>query len=42
MSTAQEILDHARTLFDIAGAAKLENGQSVLILGLESTPERNL
>ena len=42
MKQAQEIVDYARSLFDVAGAVTLVDESQVLILGLESTPERNL
>ncbi|MFC1871542.1 hypothetical protein ACFLYF_03990 [Chloroflexota bacterium] len=37
MNEAQRIIDYAATLFDVVGAQ-----DKLLILGLESTPERNL
>ena len=42
MNTAQQIVEHARTMFDVVGISRLSSGESLLILGLESTPERNL
>ncbi len=42
MKTAQEIIGYARSLFDVAGAVKLADGRQLLVLGLESTPERDL
>ena len=42
MAIAQEITDYAGRLFDVAGSSPLSSGDSLLILGLESTPERNL
>jgi len=42
MTVVQQIVDQASTLFDIVGVSCLSNGDSLLILGLESTPERNL
>ena len=41
MDITSEILEQARTLFDSAGVV-VEQGGAVLILGLESTRERNL
>ena len=38
----QRILDHAGTLFDVAAVRELANGYRLLLLGMESTPERNL
>jgi len=38
----QEIISFANNLFDVAGAAQIPNSTSLLIVGLESTPERNL
>ena len=42
MTAAEQIADHAGSLFDVVGISQLSSGQSLLILGLESTPERNL
>ncbi|MBT9141423.1 MAG: Epoxyqueuosine reductase [Dehalococcoidia bacterium] len=42
MSVGKEILEKACTLFDVAGAAVLSDRENLLILGLESTAERNL
>ncbi|MCK5577184.1 MAG: hypothetical protein KAI14_02605 [Dehalococcoidales bacterium] len=42
MKTAQEIIDCARNSFDVAGMVKLPDGGRLLVLGLESTPERDL
>lgn len=42
MTTTQQITEHAGSLFDVAGVSQLSSGDSLLILGLESTPERNL
>ena len=38
----QAIISYASTLFDVAGTAQLPDSTSLLIVGLESTPERNL
>jgi epoxyqueuosine reductase QueG len=37
-----KIVEKARSLFDVAGVSRLDNGNNLLILGLESTPERDL
>ena len=42
MSVAQLIADYAGSLFDVVGITKLLGGHKLLILGLESTPKRNL
>jgi len=42
MSIAQQITDYAGSLFDVVGASRQPNGNKLLVLGLESTPERNL
>ena len=42
MSVAREIGDYAGSLFDVVGASRLPLGEALLIVGLESTPERNL
>lgn len=42
MTVARQIVDYARRLFDVAGISGLSSSGSLLILGLESTPERNL
>ena len=42
MTIAQQILEYAGSLFDVVGANRLSNTESLLILGLESTPERDL
>ena len=42
MTVAQQIADYAGSLFDVVGVSQLSNGDSLLILGLESTPQRNL
>lgn len=42
MTIAQQILEYAGSLFDVVGANRLSNTDSLLILGLESTPERDL
>ena len=42
MTVTKQIAEQASSLFDVAGASRLSNGDNLLILGLESTPERNL
>lgn len=42
MSIAQQITDYASSLFDVVGAVRLSSGTELLVLGLESTPERDL
>ncbi len=42
MTVAQEITSYASALFDVAGATKLPDGFRLIIVGLESTPERDL
>ena len=42
MTVAQQIIEHAGSLFDVAGVSCLPDGDRLLILGLESTPERDL
>lgn len=42
MTVTKQITKHADSLFDVAGVNQLSSGDSLLILGLESTPERNL
>ena len=42
MTVNQQILECARSLFDVVGANQLSNTNSLLILGLESTSERDL
>lgn len=42
MTITQQITEHAGSLFDVVGVSQLSNRDSLLILGLESTPERNL
>ncbi len=41
MSTGEQVLNEARKLFDAAGIVVL-NGDSILIVGLETSPERDL
>jgi len=42
MAVAQQIAEYAGSLFDIVGASHLSSGDNLLIVGLESTEERNL
>jgi epoxyqueuosine reductase QueG len=42
MTVASQIFEYAGSLFDVVGVSRLPGGDSLLILGLESTPERNL
>jgi len=42
MSKISEIAEQAGSLFDVVGAGKLSDSDNLLILGLESTAERNL
>ncbi len=42
MTAAREIASYASTLFDVVGATRLAYGNSLLVIGLESTPERDL
>ncbi|MFC2022438.1 hypothetical protein ACFLTR_04460 [Chloroflexota bacterium] len=42
MNVARQITEHAGSLFDVVGISRLPNGDNLLVLGLESTPERNL
>ncbi len=42
MTVAKEIVEKASSLFDVVGTTRLSNGDNLLILGLESTAERNL
>ncbi len=40
--TIREILDFTRSLFDVAGIMEQHGHSTLLVVGLESTPERNL
>ena len=42
MGIAQQIIDHANSLFDVVSVSRQSNDNKLLVLGLESTPERNL
>jgi len=42
MTIAQQIANYAGSLFDVVGASRLSSGDNLLILGLESTPQRDL
>ena len=42
MTVARQIANYAGSFFDVVGASRLSSGDNLLILGLESTPQRNL
>ncbi|MFB0559276.1 MAG: hypothetical protein ACETVS_01920 [Dehalococcoidales bacterium] len=42
MTVTRQIAEHAGSLFDVVGVSRLSSGDGLLILGLGSTPERNL
>ncbi|MFC2012273.1 hypothetical protein ACFLVU_03995 [Chloroflexota bacterium] len=42
MAVAEQIITYAGSLFDVAGVSSLTDSEYLLVLGLESTPERNL
>ena len=42
MSLSNELISYAKTLFDVAGLYSLSENESTLLLGMESTPQRNL
>ena len=42
MNLTERILSYAHTYFDVAGLYRLSTIENALILGLESTPQRNL
>ena len=42
MNVTERILSYAHTYFDVAGLYRFSATESALILGLESTPQRNL
>ena len=42
MAVAQQIVERAGSLFDVVGVNQLSSGGNLLILGLESTSERDL
>lgn len=42
MTVAEQIAEQAGSLFDVVGSTRLCSGDNLLILGLESTAERNL
>lgn len=42
MGVQEQIINEAKSLFDVAGVSKMPNGDKLLILGLESTEQRNL
>ena len=42
IDTTRQIIERARTLFDVAGVSQASDGRKLVILGLRSTPERDL
>ncbi|MFC2070248.1 hypothetical protein ACFLTB_03630 [Chloroflexota bacterium] len=42
VDTTEQIAEKARELFDVFSVSRLPDGSSLLVLGLESIPERNL
>ena len=42
MDTAEQIAERAGDLFDVFGVSRQADGSYILVLGLESTPERDL
>ncbi len=42
MTVKRQIVERAGSLFDVVGVSQLSSGDNLLILGLESTAERNL
>jgi len=42
MIIAQQVAEHASSLFDVVGASRLSSGDNLLIVGLESTAECDL
>lgn len=42
MDPAEQIVEYARSLFDVAGVSRLPESGNWLLLGLESRPERDL
>ena len=42
MSVARQIVKQAETVFDVVGTSQIADGNKLLVLGLESTPERDL
>jgi hypothetical protein len=42
VSLTDLLLSYALTYFDVAGTHQISNTESALIIGLESTPQRNL
>jgi len=42
MTVEEKILAKARELFDVAAPSRLKDGRVLLVVGLESTPERDL
>ena len=42
MNISRQIVEYANSLFDVAGVSRFSDTESLLVIGLESTPERNL
>lgn len=42
MAVAEKVVDYAGSLFDVVGCTRVSDTDSLLILGLETTPRRNL
>ena len=42
MAINQQIVEHAKSLFDVFGVSQLPSTDSLLILRLKSTPEQDL
>ena len=42
MAINQQIVEHAQSLFDVFGVSQLPSTDSLLILGLKSTPEQDM
>jgi epoxyqueuosine reductase QueG len=42
MTVTRQITEHAGSLFDVVGVSQLSSGDNLLIMGLESTAERDL
>jgi len=42
MNIEEQIIDHANSLFDVVGVNQMPNNDRLILLGLESTQQRNL
>ena len=42
MAVGQQIIERAESLFDVVGVSRLPSGDPLMVLGLESTPQRDL